>query len=298
MPISRRTILTAGSGAFLSLAAAPETLAAAPVADFGGPPTVAGFNLGCQAWSFNHFTALEAIEKTAQAGGVTIEFYPGQKVGGDFAGMGLDPNASDAAIDLVKANVAKAGLRAVAFGVTGLGKNEVEDRKTFDFAKKMGIGTIVTEPDPAGMDVIEKLVKEYGTRVAIHNHPRQSNNPGYQFWNPDYTLSLVGNRDKRIGSCSDIGHWVRSGVKPVEALRKLKGRVLEVHLKDLNEFSPNGHDVPFGTGVSDVPAVLVELRRQKFDGNISIEYEYDMENSLPQISQCIGFVRGWGARVA
>jgi sugar phosphate isomerase/epimerase len=295
MTLSRRTILTAGTGALLGLPAVTGSSRAQGPAN---PPTVAGFNLGCQAWSFNHFTALEAIEKTAQAGGVTIEFYPGQKVGGAMPAVALDPNAPDDALALVKDGVAKAGLRAVAFGVTGLGKNEADDRKTFEFARKMGIGTIVSEPDAASMDVIEKLVKEYDIRMAIHNHPRRANDAGYKFWNPDFVLSLVDGRDKRIGSCSDTGHWVRSGIKPIDALRKLKGRVLEVHLKDLDEFSPGGHDVPFGTGISDIPAVLTELRRQKFDGNISIEYEYNMENSLPQIAQSIGFVRGWGVRAA
>ena len=144
------------------------------------------------------------------------------------------------------------------------------------------------------MDNIEKLVKEYNIRVAIHNHPKQSNNPGYKFWNPDYVLSLVNNRDARIGSCADTGHWVRSGIKPTDALKKLRGRILNVHMKDLNVFGPDGHDIPFGTGVSDIRGILQELQRQKFDGNISIEYEYNWDASLPEIAQCIGFVRGWG----
>jgi sugar phosphate isomerase/epimerase len=67
------------------------------------------------------------------------------------------------------------------------------------------------------------------------------------------------------------------------------------HLKDLNEFSANGHDVPFGEGVSDIPAILNELRRQHLEGNISIEYEYNVEHSVPEIAQCIGFVRGYTA---
>ena len=41
--------------------------------------------------------------------------------------------------------------------------------------------------------------------------------------------------------------------------------------------------------------ILTELRRQKFDGNIAIEYEYNWHNSVPDIAQCIGFVRGWAA---
>lgn len=256
--------------------------------------TISGFNMGCQAWSFNRYSVMDAIAKTAQAGGVCIEFFPGQRLSDDKRDVGFGPNLSDEDILAVKAQLAKYNVRPVAFGVTGLGKDEAENRKTFAFCKKMGIGTITSEPDPAGMDNIEKLVKEFNIRVAIHNHPRQSNNPGYQFWNPDYVLSLVKNRDSRIGSCADIGHWVRSGIKPTDALKKLGSRVLNVHMKDLDVFAPDGHDVPFGTGVSDIRAVLDQLRRQKFDGNISVEYEYNWDNNVPDVAQSIGFVRGYG----
>jgi sugar phosphate isomerase/epimerase len=104
----------------------------------------------------------------------------------------------------------------------------------------------------------------------------------------------VKDRDKRIGSCADTGHWVRSDLNPVECLRILKGRIISCHLKDLNEMGLGAHDVPFGCGVSDVPALLKELRAQRFEGNISIEYEYHWENSTPEVGQCIGFVRGYG----
>jgi sugar phosphate isomerase/epimerase len=165
----------------------------------------------------------------------------------------------------------------------------------FGFAKKMGLRTIVTETDGTNLDVVERLVKEYDIQVAIHNHPRQPNNPNYKVWDPNFVLSLVRNRDKRIGACADTGHWVRSGIKPVDALRILRGRVLALHLKDLHEFSPRGHDVPFGSGVGDIKGILDELRAQNFDGNLSIEYEHNWESSVPEIAQCVGFVRGYAA---
>ena len=101
-------------------------------------------------------------------------------------------------------------------------------------------------------------------------------------------------RDARIGSCADTGHWVRSNLKPAECLRILKGRIVSSHLKDLNQMGREGHDLPFGTGVSDIPAILDELKNQGFTGNISIEYEHNWENSVPDVAQCIGFVRGYG----
>jgi sugar phosphate isomerase/epimerase len=89
------------------------------------------------------------------------------------------------------------------------------------------------------------------------------------------------------------GHWVRSGLTPLDCYKILEGHIVSTHFKDLNEKSPKAHDVPFGTGVSDIPALLDELKRQGFKGNISIEYEYNWEQSLPEVAQCIGFVRGY-----
>jgi len=253
-----------------------------------------GFFIGCQAYTFNRFTVFEAIEKTASAGGKVIEFYPGQKLSKEEPSVSWDHNASDETIQKVKDKLAEYHLKAVNYGVVDIPKDEAEARKVFDFAKKMGLRAVTTE-SVGSIDTIEKLVKEYDIMVGFHDHPRLPNNPKYRMWDPNYILSIVKDRDPRIGSCADTGHWVRSNLKPVDCLRILKGRIISSHLKDLNEMGNlDAHDVPYGTGVSDVPAILQELKDQGFTGNISIEYEYDWENSTPEVAQCIGFVRGLG----
>ena len=252
-----------------------------------------GFFIGCQAWTWNHFTVTEAIEKTADAGGRVIEFYPGQPFSKDEPGVKWDQNASPDTIAKVKSLLEKHHIRAVNYGVVGISKDESEARKLFTFAKTMGFRAITTESVDA-IDTIEKMVKEFDIMVGFHDHPKQDNNPNYKMWDPTYVLSVVQSRDKRIGSCADTGHWVRSGIKPVDALRILKGRIISSHLKDLNEFTAAGHDVPAGTGVSDIAAILEELHKQGFDGNISIEYEHHMEASMPEVAQSLGFVRGYG----
>jgi sugar phosphate isomerase/epimerase len=256
---------------------------------------VGGMIVGCQAWNFNRATVLEAIEKTAQTGAKVIEFFPGQRIGGEAGEGRLGPGISDSALNLVKECLAKQGVQAVAFGVTGFSKDEVANRNTFEFAKKLGIGTITCEPDPEALNTLDKLIAEYDIKVAIHNHPR-TNNPNYKYWDPKYVLSLVKDHDKRLGACADTGHWVRSGIKPVEAIRLLKGRVISLHLKDLDKFALNGADNPFGTGVSDIPGILKELKAQKFDGVLSIEYENNWEKSIPEIAQCVGYIRGWAEK--
>lgn len=253
------------------------------------------FAIGCQAWTFNHFTVMEAIDKTAAAGGKIIEFYPGQKFSPEKPDLKWDHNATDEMIAAVQERLQKDGIRAVNYGVVGIPNNEAGARKIFEFAKKLGLYGITTE-SVESIDVIEKLVKEYDIHVGFHDHPKRPNNPSYKMWDPNYVLSVVKDRDSRIGSCADIGHWVRSGLNPVDCLKILDGRIMSSHLKDLNEMAPDAHDVPYGTGVSDVPSVLEELKRQHFAGNISVEYEYKMENNLPEVAQCIGFVRGYEAK--
>jgi len=252
-----------------------------------------GFFIGCQAYTFNRFTVFEAIEKTAQAGGKVIEFYPGQTLSKEEPAVKWDHNASPETLQKVKDKLAACKVKAVNYGVVNIPKDEAEARKIFEFAKTLSLYGITTESVEA-IDTIEKLVKEYDIQVGFHNHPKRANDPNYHMWDPKYVLSVVKDRDARIGSCADTGHWVRSGLNPLECLRILKGRIISSHLKDLNEMGPGAHDVPYGAGVSDVPALLTELKAQRFAGNISIEYEYHWENSTPEVGQCVGFVRGYG----
>jgi sugar phosphate isomerase/epimerase len=252
---------------------------------------VGEFYAGCQAYSFRLYTVFEAIDKTAQAGGKTIEFYPGQKFD-DTAKW--DHNATPEMIDKVMKHLEAKGLTAVGYGVVKLGKDAAQDRKVFEFCKKVGISIVVTEPDVAGLDGIEALVKEFDIKMAIHNHPKRPLDRAYMFWDPDYVLGLVKDRDPRMGSCADIGHWVRSGLDPVECVKKLKGRIFDSHMKDLNEFgNVKAHDLPFGQGKSNIAGVLAEYHAQGYPGPLHCEYEYNWETSVPEITQCLEFVKNW-----
>ncbi|HUW61252.1 MAG TPA: sugar phosphate isomerase/epimerase [Candidatus Bathyarchaeia archaeon] len=240
-----------------------------------------GWRLACQAYSFNHFTFFEAVDKTAATGCKYIEAYPGQKLSPEKPDVVFNHNAPQDVLDAVKAKLAAAGVTLVNYGVVELTANEAEDRKVFDFAKKMGIETIVSEPAPGDMDTVQKLVKEYGIPVAIHNHPKPT-----KYWDPARVLAAVEGR-QGIGSCADTGHWMRSGVNPLQALQMLNGKIVSFHLKDLNEASKDAHDVVWGTGKADVKALLAEMKKQGFKGVFSIEYEYNWDNSVPDITQCV-----------
>ncbi len=261
-----------------------------------------GFAIGCQAYSFNGyhgratgfdgFSVFEAIEKNAAAGGKVIEFYPGQSLSPQEPNVKWDHNASPEVIAKVKEKLAKHNMKAVNYGVVGIPKDEAGARKVFEFAKTLGLYAITTESTDA-LDTIEKLVKDYDIAVGYHNHPRQPKNPNYRVWDPYYILELTQGRDARIGAAADTGHWCTSGLNPGYCLKVLKGRIISAHLKDKNVYG-QGHDVPYGEGVANIKECLDLLKSQGFRGNIAIEYEYNWENNVPEITKCIDFVRNYG----
>jgi len=185
-----------------------------------------GWHLAVQAWSFNRFTFFEAIDKVASLGLSWIEAYPGQKLSSEYPDAKFDPTLPAELRALVKRKLKETGIRLINYGVTKLPNDEAECRKVFEFAKEFGIKTIMAEPREDALDLIEKLCQEYQIQVAIHNHPK----PSY-YWNPDKVLEVLKGRSKWLGACGDIGHWMRSGIDPLEALKKLEGRLLSLHFK-------------------------------------------------------------------
>ncbi|MBI5801598.1 MAG: sugar phosphate isomerase/epimerase [Verrucomicrobia bacterium] len=268
-----------------------------------------GFAVGCQAYTFNRFSLFEAIEKTAAAGGKVIEFYPGQSLTAEDKLAKKNPwnhDASDEVIARVKEKLAKHGVRAVNYGVVTIPKDEAGARKIFEFARKMSFQGVTTE-SVDNLDLIEKLVKEYDIRVGIHQHAKrfkkerdtQGNlveDTTYKVWSPEYVRDQVAKRDRRIGACADLGHWQTSGLKALDCVKILEGRIMSVHMKERAALGTGQHDTIFGTGITDMGAILAELKRQKFDGNIAIEYEFNWDNSVPDVKQCVDFVRSWKAK--
>ena len=256
---------------------------------------IGGFVLSIQGGAFKNFSVFESIEKSAQAGARFYEFsFRLKKFSPDRPQVAFGVDLPDAEIQLLKEKLKEHGLRPVNYGSVPIPADEAGARKVFEFARKLGLPALVTESE-GSIDIIEKLVREYDIRVGFHNHATRATDVGYRLWDPKYVRDLVRNRDRRIGACADVGHWATSGIKAIDGLKILEGRIVSVHLKDRAALGAGNHDVVFGTGVSDVAGMLAELRRQKFDGNISIEYEWNWDDSVADIAQCIGFVRGWAA---
>ena len=240
-----------------------DTTAAPPALDYASMDKL-GWKLSCQCWTFREKTLFDTIDTLKKLGIRYIEMFPGQRLSKDIP-AGFDQNLSSENVDMVLQKLKDAGITAMNFGVTGIPGNERDARKLFDFAKKMGLKTIVSEPGEDQFAMIDKLCQEYNINVAIHDHPKPSH-----YWNPDTVLKVCAARSNHIGSCADTGHWYRSGLVPIDCLKKLKGRIISLHFKDL---SLQKQDVPWGTGVCDARGMLDELKSQGFPFVFSIEYE-------------------------
>jgi len=250
------------------------------MASVSGAQTQDKWRLGAQSYSFNRFTFEEAMAKTKACGMKYIEVFPDQKIGKEF-GDTVFKNMTPAQRQQLKKMLKDGGLTLTCYGVITPG-SEQEWRKLFDFVKDMGFEDIVSEPPEKDLPMIDKLCEEYKIGVAIHNHPKPSH-----YWDYQTMLKACEGRSKWIGSCSDTGHWMRSGIDPVAAILAVgkAGRIRSLHFKDLNEFGPQAHDVPWGTGAGKAREVLVALTAFGFEGPFSAEYEYHWDNSVPEIKQ-------------
>ena len=244
-----------------------------------------GWKLAVQSYTFHKFSLEEALDKTAELGVKYIEAYPGHRLGekwGDQVfGYGMDETTRKEILDLAESK----GVKIVGSGVF-VPSAPSDWKEEFQFAKSMGLEYISAEPAMEDWDLVEKLSNDYGIAVSVHNHPKPST-----YWTPDSLLIAVSGRSKRLGSCADVGHWKRCGLDQLECLRRLDGRIISLHFKDIAPEDAEGgsHDVIWGTGVLDVPAMLGILKGQGFKGYFAIEYEYNWDNSVPDIRKCIDY---------
>jgi len=270
------------------------------------PAEKLGFTLAVHSYTFQKFSLLDAIDKTAAVGGKHMSVSGNVNVAQPDGKFTKSPTITltEKEFTDIQARMKDRGISPIFLnmGVVKPVLDEAETRKIFEGAKRMGINVLVAEPEVHGkteelgpvMDVVEKLAKEYNIKVAIHNHP----GPKSFYWNPETVAAAVAGRSPLLGACADVGHWVRSGLDPVESLRKLEGRVIALHFKDLDKAELSGHDVPWGSGISNAKGMLAELKRQKFHGAICVEYEFNWEDSVTEITKSVEWFNATCAELA
>jgi sugar phosphate isomerase/epimerase len=282
-PLERRAFLKlaalgAVGPALPSLACASPTLNPNPV------PVIRGsaedfVKLGVASYSFRNFPRDRALEMTKALGTRYI----------NLKSVHLPYELSPASLAAARREVDAAGLQIVGGGmVTFETDTDPGVRKYFDYAKYAGMPLIVGTCKPAVLSRIEKFVKEYDIKLAIHNHGPEDEN----FPSPYDALKAVKGMDSRMGLCIDLGHTVRTGTDVVQAVADAGPRLLDIHAKDLRDLKVAESQCVVGEGKMPIPQIFEQLRRIRFPGYVNLEYEIEPDNPLPGMKQSFAYMRG------
>lgn len=182
-----------------------------------------------------------------------------------------------------------AGMKLTAAGTIYFNKDEDEDiRAKFEYCKAAGLSLIVGSPERQVLPRVEKFVKEYNIRLAIHNHGPEDK----QWPSPLDVLEAVKSMDSRIGCCIDVGHTMRAGTDVVTAIRKVGPRLFDIHMKDLAESNVKESQVAVGDGIMPVPAIFRALVEMRYPGDVDLEYEIHADDPMPGVIKSFAYMRG------
>ncbi len=287
-----RLMATAGLGLGWAITRGPRLLAA----EFANATPHAakhGWRVGSSAWTFRQYSFLDMLDQLQSLGLRYLEGMSWQPVGKEYAGVETNEAMSADVLKALQQRLADHGVKLVSCYMRDLPNNEAVCRRKFDWAKQFGLEYLTAEPPPEAFDLLEKLCDEYRISLAIHNHPK----PHSLYWNPDAVVKATRGRSKRIGACADTGHYVRSGLDPVACLKKLEGRLIGLHLKDLAEAGKvEAHEVAWGQGVGNIQGILREVQRQKARVVFDVEYE-EPGDGRAVIARSLRYFDGVAARL-
>ncbi len=181
-----------------------------------------------------------------------------------------------------------AGITPLSCGNVGMKNDEASIRSAFEYARDIGVPTIVCAPPKEALPILDKMVKEFDIKIAIHNHGPEDKT----FPSPKEVWDAVQPFDKRVGLCIDVGHCARAQVDPVEAIVKYRERLYDMHLKDISNTTPKGAPVEVGRGVLNIQGMLESALKIHYPYLVSFEYEKNDDDPLPGLMECVGYTRG------
>ncbi len=182
-----------------------------------------------------------------------------------------------------------AGLTPLSVGNVSMRTGEADIRKAFEYARDIGVPTIVCAPSLEAVPILDQMVKEFDIKLAIHNHGPEDK--GF-FPSPYDVMRAVEKFDKRIGLCIDVGHTARAGVDPAESILKCQERLYDVHMKDISALGNKNTPIEGGRGILDSKSILVALLQIKYQGLVGFEYEKDGKDPVPGLAESVGYIKG------
>src|SRR6266850_381748 len=275
--LSRRDFARSGAIAAVAFAASSDVFA---LTQQRPPADESPIRFGVASYTFRNFTRAQMIAFLKQRNVLALN----AKDVKDH--LPTDPQQEAAAL----ADYAAAGVKLHAAGTIYFPKDEDADiRGKFEYCKRAAIPVIVAgDPAPETLPRIEKFVKEYDIRFAIHNH-----GPEDKLWHsPLDVLKAVKGLDPRIGCCIDVGHTVRAGIDVVQAIHAAGPRLFNVHMKDLTDFQSKDSQVPVGDGVMPVKRIFEALIAIKYKAFVDLEYEIHPDDPMPGVISSFAYMRG------
>jgi sugar phosphate isomerase/epimerase len=277
--LNRRTFL--GSGALLAARPALSAPAAKP----------SKLKLGICSYSFGNKVKLPEVVAGVKALNVNYlnikpEFH-------------LPYNSSPTDIAEARKLLSDAGIQLVGTGTTYFPKpDESEIRQRFEYNKALGSPLIVIGPTAETIHIVEKFVKEYDIRVAIHNHGPSDKN----FPTPQSALAVIKGMDPRVGLCMDIGHTTRSGIDAAAAAKEAGPRLLDMHTKDVKKtIDGKWVGVDCGEGDINTAALFRQLAQMGYAGYCNLEYEVgpaQQPDKMLGMQKSMAYLRGVAAGIA
>jgi sugar phosphate isomerase/epimerase len=266
------------------LAGVPGTIALAAAASdvlHGQEYRIQGadLKLGVASYSFRKFSREQAIEMTKELGTPYLNVK-------DFH-LALDSTPEQ--IDAAKKQFSDAGIILVGCGNVSFQKDDEADmRHKFEYAKRAGFPLIVCAPTAVTLPKLEKFVKEYNIKIAVHNHGPED----HYFPTPQSVLKIVKDLDPRCGLCMDIGHTARTGVDIVESIVEAGPRLLDMHAKDLADPKAKDSQVAVGEGKLPIAKIFLQLIKMKYKGCVNLEYEIEETKPMPGMQKSFSYMRG------
>lgn len=238
----------------------------------------ADIKLGVASYSFRKFSRAQAIAMTKQLGTPYLNVK-------DFH---LPLTSTPEEIDAAKKAFANAGIILVGCGNVSFAKDDEADiRSKFVYAKRAGFPLIVCAPTHVTLPKLEKFVKEFDIKIAVHNHGPEDKN----FPTPQSVLAVVKNMDPRCGLCIDIGHTSRTGVDLVASIAEAGPRLLDMHAKDLADPMVKESQVAVGEGKLPIPQIFQQLVKMGYDGSVNLEYEINENDPMPGMLKSFAYMR-------
>jgi hypothetical protein len=274
MNTRRKFLKLAGAGV---LAAGASSLYGASPVPVSKNKSAETFTIGMAGYSFREFSVEKTIEMMNRIRVTNLSLK-------DFH---MPMNSKQEEINSVIQKFKAGGINVYTVGVIYM-KTEASVDQAFEYAKMAGVKMIVGAPDYELLPYVEKKVKTYDIKLAIHNHG--PDNPLYP--NATDIWNHIKDLDARIGICIDIGHTTRDGQNPSVDILKYQSRIYDIHMKDVDKASKEGTTVEMGRGIIDIPEFVETLRKIKYTGSCSLEFEKDMKDSLPGIAESIGYFKG------